>query len=472
MKAKIFGIGSFLLCTSLFASAQNDTAWDLQFCIEYALEHNLTIQQAEKQVEIQENNLSQSKYSRYPTLNASSNLNFNIGRSIDPFTNTFENQTIASNSFSLTSGITLYSGNRINSTIKMNEAAYRASKYGKDVAVNQIKLAVVSAYLQIVQSEESLKNAESQKEITESQLERSKKLYKAGNVDQGAVLNLQAQLANDQVQIVTAQNQVQIAYNNMANLLQVPIDQDFRIKVININEIPEMPLESIATIYAQALSLLPEIQQSELQMEQAKFNQNVAQSAFLPTVSAYGNVNTVYSESAVQPISGQINFRTIGLVSGTGQEVVTAVPVYQEIPYSSQLSDNLGQTVGVSVSIPILNGGRNATNFQNAKLNYEIAEIQLENSKNTLRSDITTAYTNLMAAKSRYTAAVSSEEAQRKNYEYSQKRFDAGLLNSTELLNAKNNWFMAQTLLVNAKYEYVFRNLLIKFYQGESLQLN
>ena len=166
---------ALLLFVGLSTSAQTNEMWSLQKCIDYALEHNTTIQQGELQGDILENNLNQAKMSRLPTLNGSGNHNYNIGRTIDPFTNTFSTTTIQSNSFSLSGGILLYGGSQVNNRIKQGEVAHDANDKSTDAMRNQIALSVATTYLQIIQAEENLKIAEAQKELTQTQLERAKK---------------------------------------------------------------------------------------------------------------------------------------------------------------------------------------------------------------------------------------------------------------------------------------------------------
>ena len=470
---------SFIAIALLFSiadpvMAQNSLKWDLQKCIDYALENNITIKQQSVQTEILSNNLYQSKFNRLPNLSGSANQNYNIGRSIDPFTNTFSTSTIQSNSFTLGSGMTLFAGNRINNTIKMNEVAVAANEEGVAATRNQIANSVALAYLQIIMAEENLKTAESQSELTKQQLDRANVMVDAGVANESVSLNLKAQLANDRVQIVNAQNQIQLAYNSMINLLQLDLDQPFEVELITLNTTPELPTESVAEVYELALINLPEIRQSELNVVQAELNTRVANSNYFPTLSAYANLNSVYSDRVVttQP-DGTFDVVPIGVVTNTQEEVVTLVPNVDAIqkPFSDQVKDNFGQTVGVSLQIPIFNNMRTKTAVENARLNEEIASFSKDMVLNQLRSDITTAYTSMTAAKSRYDASLISENAQKTNYDFSQKRFEGGLINSVDLLNAKNAWFQSQIQLTNAKYDYVFRKMVIDFYKGEQLKL-
>lgn len=453
--------------------AQEPEEWTLQRCVNYALEHNIAIQQGQLQGEILENNLTQSKLNRIPTLNGSGSHNYNIGRTIDPFTNTFNNTTIQNNSFSLSSGVLLYGGSQVNHTINQNRSAVKANDKNIEVLRNQIALSVASTYLQIIQAEENLKVAESQKDITQDQLNRAQKLVESGAANRTTTLNLEAQLANDQVNVINAQNAIQIGYNTLMNTMQFPLDQPLEIVAITVDNLPEFPSENVAELYELALQNLPEIAQAEYQIEQNQYGEKVAKGGLQPSLRAFGNVNTVYSESGkdVEVVGRELV--TIGATQNSLEPVVTFNPITEvtDKPFSDQLSDNLGQQVGVSLSVPIFNGYRNKTAVENAKVNTKISELNLANTKAQIRNDITTAYTNLKIAKSRYDAAKQSLAAQETNFNFSNKRFDAGMLNSTEILTAKNQWNQAQIQALNAKYEYVFRKLIIDFYKGQELKL-
>jgi outer membrane protein len=455
-------------------SAQTAEKWSLQMCVDYALEHNTSIQQNELQGEILTNNLNQDKLSRIPTLSGSGNHNYNIGRTIDPFTNTFNNTTIQSNSFSLSSGVLLYGGSQVNNRIKQSTVATDANAKSTEVIRNQIALSVATTYLQIIQAEENLNVADAQQLLTKSQLERALLLEKSGAANQSNTLMLKAQSASDQVAKVNAQNAIQIAYNTLINLMQLPLDQAMEIEQMDITSLPEYPSESVAQIYELALSNLPEIQQGELQIRQSELGEKIAGAGLQPTVSAYGNVNTVYSQSGKDiRVTEDFNTVPIGFTKDGLEPVLQPQPVtiISDKAFGSQLTDNLGQQVGVSLSVPIFNGYRNRTALENARLNTQISELTLENTKNQLRNDVTTAYTNLKAAKSRYDAALLNTEAQQLSFDFSQKRFNAGVMNSVELLTAKNLWNQAQVQTLNAKYEYVFRALIIDFYKGNQLKL-
>jgi len=463
----------FLLLAYCTTVAQEASPWTLKKCIQYALEHNTSIAQNRLQGEIAENNLLQSKINRLPAINGNGNHNYNIGRTIDPFTNSFNNTTIQSNSFSIGAGVLLYGGSQVNHTINQNKSALLANQSSLAVIRNQIALSVSQTFLQIIQGEENLKSPNTQYEITQSQLKQAEIFLENGSTNAQLVLNLKAQSANDKVNIINAQNTIERGYNTLMNLMQYPIDQSFEIHIQPMTYDPSMRTESVADIYTMALQNLPDIAQAEAIIAQNKYAEKMASARLQPTISGYGNINTVYSQSGQNIRFGDTTFIPIGFTENSLEQVLVPNVATELTPksFGDQLTDNLGQQVGLSISIPIFNGYRNQTALKNARLNTKISELNLQNTKNQIRNDVTTAYTNLKTAESRYLATKQSVEAQQLNYAYSQKRFDAGILNSVELLTAKNQWNQAQIQWINAKYEWLFRNLIIDFYKGKELSL-
>ncbi|MFY0645152.1 MAG: TolC family protein, partial [Bacteroidia bacterium] len=425
-----------IACLVVVISSAQSPKWDLQQCLDYAISHNTSMQRSEVQAEILANNLRQSKMNRLPTVSGSASHNYNIGYSIDPFTNTFTPQSIQSNTFSINFGVTLFSANRITNGIKSMELQHESGTLAVEIAKNQTSWSVVFAFLNIVVAERNLEIMEAQEVLSKEQLELAEKRVAAGADNKSAVFGLKSQLASDQLQVVQAQNQVQNAYLNMINLLQLDNETEFEIELPNIANLPEMPTESLVEIYESALGLMPELKQADVNMRSAYLDYKIRRSALYPTLSAYGNMNTIYSESGGEYVSDGFELVTIGYLPSSQEEVVSLLPInnYKSKSYSDQLKDNIGQSLGLSVSIPVFNNYRTATDAQNAKLNMKIGELNALEVKNQLRADITTAYTNLLAGKSSYDAAVLNLEAQELNYEFAKQRFDAGLLNSTDLL--------------------------------------
>lgn len=465
---------SLLLCIGVLLCNAQTKKWTLQECIDYSLENNVGVKQTQLQGEILANNLQQSQLSRLPSLNASGSHNYNIGRTIDPFTNTFNNSTIQNNAFSLSSGVLLFGGSRINNTIKQNKIGQEANGASQNVQRNTIALSVATTYLQIIQAEENLKVSESQKAITDEQLDRTQKLVNAGSANKSALLSLKAQLANDNVSIINAQNAIQIGYNALMNLMQYPLDQPLEVALPSEVNLPMGDVSTAAQLYEMALKTLPEVRQAELQIAQSEVGEKIAGAGLQPTLNAFGNINTVYSQSGKEVVTtDNIETFPIGFTQDNLEPVLSArrATVVSDKAFGDQLTDNLGQQVGFSLSVPIFNGYRSQTEVKNAKLNTRISELNLINVQNQLRNDVTTAYTNYKVSQSRYQAALANENAQQLNFDFTQKRYNAGSSNNTDLVTAKNQWSQSQVQTVNAKYEFIFRGLILEFYKGNELKL-
>lgn len=460
-----------LLFFFIFSQAQE--VWNLQRCIDHAYSNNLDIRQAELAVEQAAINWNRQRATMLPTLNANTGYSFNVGRSIDPFTNAFVNQTVASNNFGISSGVTIFNAFRIQNTIKQAKSDVEASEAQTEVVRNNIALAIATAYLQILQSEEQLKAAKGQVNSTLASFNRSKKLEESGAVNALTRLNLSAQLANDRLAVVNAQNQIRSGYTNLLNLLQMDPELDMRIAPVEVGELRTSSNERISEIYNAAIQSLPQVEQARLEQLSSEYQLKSAKALRYPTVSGFGNINTVWTESAREFNITDYNTRPIGFVESNNDVVLTLDPVYNTsvIPYREQLDNNLGRSFGVGLSIPIFNQLQAHSAVKNAVIGQKMAEIGVDQTLNQIKNDIATAYSNLLAAESRYLAAVEAEDAQRKNYQFSHRRYDAGLLDVAQLTLAKSNWGNATATLIQARYEWLFRKLIIQFYKGEELKL-
>jgi outer membrane protein len=462
-----------LLLMIVFSSTANaQDKLSLTQCINIAKSKNISLQQAQLSLASGKIQLDQSKTNRLPNLNGSGGHNYNFGRSIDPFTNQFVNQSIQSNSFSLSTNVTLFNGFQLQNTIKQNENNLRVAEKDLEVLNNNISLSVATLYLQILLNEEQLKNSLQQKTLTEAQLKRARQMYEAGNVSRSAVVNLEAQMSNDDMNIVNAKNTIRNAYAQMATLLQITNYEDFTIENPALT-IPSNKTPTIEQIIEKSLLTMPEIERDNLKMKSSLIGLEIAKGAYYPRLSLFGSVNTVYSQSRKERYDVTTNFMTIGVVESTNQNVISPFSSYKlrTTPFGQQLSDNFGQGIGLSLSVPIYNNNRIKNNIALSKINYQNNQLGLQNTEQQLKNEIVTAYANYENANAQYTASLKNEAAQKLNYEFTNDRFEAGLLNSVELLNAKNQWSNAQINASQAKFEYVFRKLILDFYQGNPLSI-
>lgn len=471
---RLFLLSTLALVFSFGASQAQEKKWSIQECIDYALENNLELKRSNVGLDISEARLDQSQKSAYPILNSNMSHAYNFGRSIDPFTNQFKNQSVQSNSFNLTSSVTLFNANKIRNNIRLSENNIKVGQEDRNTLINSVSLRVADAYLQILFAQEQLKIAKNQEELSSNQLEITKKLFDAGKVDKTELANIQAQYSNNQFQVLSATNSIQTAKLNMLQLLQLPFNTPFEIETPNIN-IDQATIDlSLAKIIDQVLNNFPEMRSAKLRVEGAEYSEKISKADLYPRLSLMANLNTVYSQSRKEAINPKVSAVPIGVVEGTNQTVLSDFTRYDFVTtaFGTQISDNFGQSLGFNLSIPIFNGNRVKNNIKISQLSKTQEEINLENTKNQLINDVTFAYTQYLNSKKEYFAAQQNYNTQKTTYELNKRKFDAGLLNTAQIMVFRNNMDNAEITLNRIKYQYIFAKLRIYFYQKNTIQIN
>lgn len=471
---------SFLLFSAIVLSVcavAQEKIWSLEDCIAHAIENNIQIQQNELNKEISEQNYKASRYNTLPNVNGFASHTYNFGQTIDPFTNSFATTQVRSNNFSLSSSLTLFDGFRNVNSIKQNQANLEAAKYDLEKIKNDISLNIANGYLQILFNQELLKNAGSQLRVTQIQIDRISKQVEAGSLPSGALKDIEAQYASEELQLINAENQLKLSKLNLAQFLRLENAVDFEILVPNLGSFQEVAqLISPSSLYAIALEKMPEIKSAEYSYYSAEKAKQIARSNYSPTLTVNGSIGTGFS-GANQEITGFENPRYVPTADRTaiGQEAIetfTADAIRRDKSFADQLDDNLNQSIGFRLNIPIFNGLSSRTNVQVAKLQLQNAELNLENTKLQLRQNIESAHNDAIAALKRYKAAEKSVAALETSFNYTQERFKVGLINSFDFNNEKNRLNNSRSELLQAKYNYIFSTKVLDFYQGKAITLS
>ncbi|MEN9739341.1 MAG: hypothetical protein RLZZ318_1377 [Bacteroidota bacterium] len=461
---------SLLLNTAAFAQ----TTMTLRNCIEYAWLNNLDVRQATLNKASVDIDKSQSRTNMLPSVSANAGQNYQFGRSIDRFTNQFINQTIRSNNMSVNASMLLFGGLQLQNNIKQMNASALASQSNIEQIKNQIALNIANAFLQVIQAEENIHIAELQIQATTQRLNKAQKQVDAGTADLTNLLGLNAQLANEELNLINMQNANSSALLNLRTLMQWPYDQALLLEKPIIKDEALNASHTVDAIYPLALDHLPQIKMAEQQAKAAKYQRKAAQGSMFPSISLFASLSTVYSQSAKLYSNPRVTGTQLIGYTQTSQEAVYQ-PTYafdiQTKAFSSQLKDNIGQGAGLSFSWNVFNGLQVQHNIQKAKINSEISDLNLQRNKNNLLNEVNTAVNNYKAAQYRYNAHLKNTDAQKTNFEYIQKRFDAGMTGMTEFTQTKNNYLQAQSNAIQAKYELVFRHIILNYYKGEQIHL-
>lgn len=464
-----------------FFAARSQDKWSLERCVAYAVANNISVKQADIQARITALSVKLNQAGLYPNLNFSASGGYNFGRSINPATNQFENDKTFFNNYQLQSNVNLFNWFSQRYAIEASKLDKQAADAAIDKARNDIALNVAVAYLQTLLAFEQIEVSDVQIRQTISQLDVVQKRVRAGALPELNLVEVQAQLARDSSTYITAQSTYQQNLIQLKALLNLDMAVAFDIETPNVNAIPVEPLVDLAPayVYQQALKSLPQQRVNQFRYQSALKNIQVARSSMYPTLSAFLAVGSTYApgfqdRSKIIPLSGYDTAQAVvEISSGVFRPILS--PKFSEPPeatFSKQVFDiNLGQRIGLNLSIPIFNNRQLRTNWERSKLNAESIRLQLDQDNQTLQADIYNAYTNAVNAQQRYLAAQKAVEASQKALDFSQRRYDAGLLSIFELLTNQNNLNRAKLDMLSSQYEYVFRMKLLEFYKGQGLKL-
>ncbi|MDD2304199.1 MAG: TolC family protein [Prolixibacteraceae bacterium] len=443
---RIYSLIAAAILLVVTTSAQAQESWSLQKCIDYALKNNIQIKQQVLNSEYYSNQLGQAKNNRLPNLNANFQNNTNFGRTVGA-DNTYLDINSNSTSGSLSSNITLWSGFTLKNSVKMADMDLRSTLEDMQKAKDDMMLNIAASYLEILFADELVTVAEDLQKITQLQIDRTGKLVEAGSLAKGSLLEIEAQFAREELNVVNAQNRLQLAYLALYQLLELPSTESFKIEKPVLPEIgANMSLMNTMDVFKNAVQIRPAVKGAEFKLESARAQLLVAKGNLMPSLSFGGNYYNFYNNKYTD-------------YSGN------------KIAFSDQIKSNERYGFGFTLSVPIFNRYQAKTGVSNSQIQVENTELQLQNTKNLLRKDIEQAYTNAIAAFKRYIAnqktVISSKEA----FRYTEEKFNVGMINSVEYNQSKNNLSAAQSDLLQAKYEYIFRTKILDFYNGKTIEL-
>ena len=458
------------------ASAQN--TWTLERCIEYARQNNLSVKQAEYTIQNNRLTQQQNQFSRLPNLSARTNAGLQFGRTIDPTTNTFNTERISFNTFSLDASATLYNGGRINNAIKQSKINLEASRYDAQATLNDIGLSIANAYLSILLAEEQLSNARQRLALSQEQLSQTDKLIQAGARPANERLDFLAQIALDEQLIIEADNLVVIGYLNLKQLLELDPGEELRIvrpESVSIPPAVDPRNFGLEETYVAALQTQPQIRAADLRLESAQLDENIAQAGYLPSLVLFAGMNTNFSSAFRSAVFGERRVPQTVFIDNTPVviEFETQVPLeINQIPYGRQFRDNFGQSVGLSLGIPIYSNHQNRIAVERARLNVLNTQVANRQLRQQLKTEVQRAIADARAAREAMMAAQRTVEAAQMAFDNAEKRFQLGAINSLEYATSRNNLDRAQIDLIRSKYQYLFNLKVVDFYLGRPISLD
>jgi outer membrane protein len=436
-------------------------AWTLEECIEYAFENNIQIKQSQLQTETAEINLLQSKLDFAPSANASANGGYRWGRN-QTSSGLFLNQTTLTNDFGLNSSFTVFNGLQKWNTLKKSEIDLMANQFVSEEIQNNIALTLTGAYLNILFNHELLLVAQTQLEVTAKQIERTEKLVDAGTLPKGDFLEIKAQGATEETNLIAAENALALAYLDLKQILDLSEDTDFDIDRPDIELSNELKIIPSEQVYANAVETMPEIKGAEMNLQSAIQSVKIAKGYLYPTLSLNAGISTNYF-STMERLRRDENNDPI--VDENGEAI------FEKIPYWDQIDINTGEYLVLNLSVPIFNGYTAKSQVKRAQVQSINQSFELQLRKNELRKDIEQKYYDALAAYKTYNSSKISVESLKESFKYTEEKFNVGMVNSVDYSLAKMKLTQAESDLLRNKYDYIFKTKILDFYMGIPLSL-
>lgn len=437
-----------LLPTGMKAEDDMPKQWTLRNCIDYALEHNITIRRNRINVESTQEDVKTAKADFLPSL--SGNISQRIVNRPNSASGTIisgdnittsESKTSYNGSYGIDANWTVYNGSKRVNTLKQQQLNSRIAELTVDESENSIEENITQLYVQILYSAEAVKVNESTLEVSRKEFERGQELFNAGSIASSDLAQLEAQVSNDNYQLVTSQTTLQNYKLQLKQLLELDGDFEMDLFLPPLDDSSVLiPLPTKDDVYQTALNLRPEIESGKLNIEASDMNIKISRAGYIPSLSLSAGIGTTNANG-------------------------------NDFSFSEQVKQNWNNSIGLTLSIPIFDKRQTKSAVNKAKLQRQTSELDLMDNQKTLYKTIESLWLSANSAQQQYVAATQKLKSTQASYALVSEQFNLGMKNTVELLTEKNNLLSAQQETLQAKYTAILNAGLLRFYQGEEIDL-
>ena len=444
MKRKLWMYCAALLVCQSVAAQDSVKQWTLQECLDYALENNIQLQKSRNDYLSGVEDTKMAKAARLPSLSVTSSQGFtNYPSASASFSDShsgsygFSSRNSYTGTYGINAGLTLYNGGKLQTAVKRQNLQNQIDALSVEESANDIRVAIVQAYLQALYAREAVEIAINTAKTSEAQRDRAREMFQAGSISQVDLAQLESQYQSDAYQVVVARTSLDNYKLQLKQLLELDITDQIELSVPEINESAvTRVLPDKTQIYATATENMPEIKRGELAVEAADLDIRQARAGFYTSLGLTASVGT-------------------GHMSGNHYES------------GSQIWNRFNENVGLSLSIPIFSNRQNRTATNKARIAAASSRLDQQDLLKTLLREVETAYLDAVSAQSQYVAANEKERYARQSYELTDEQFRVGMKNTVELITAQNEWSAAQQEVLQAKYMALLNMELLNIYQGQ-----
>lgn len=430
----------------LCASTAQARQWTLQQCIDYALQNNITLQQTRITRQSAHEDLLQSKAALFPSLSASTSQNVGYtpfqenGRAAvtNGYVENSVDKVYYNGSYGVNLNWTVWNGGRNKKQIKLSQLTEQQAELDSATQANSIQEQIAQLYVQILYSKEAIEVNKQSLATSEKNEARAKTMLQVGSISKSDLAELTAQRANDEYNVVAAEQTLRNYKRQLKQLLEITDDEDFDVVMPNTEGDALQAIPALQGVYDNALQTRPEIASQQLAIEQSDVNIDIAKAQRLPSVAFQAGISTNTSSLS-------------------------------QNAWGTQLKNNFGVNGGFTVSVPILDNRESKTAINKAQLQRESAMLELRNQQTQLYSTIENYWIQAVTNQSKYRAAKINTDSQETSYEMLSEQFQQGLKNIVELMQGKDNLLTAQQNELESKYLTLLNIEMLKFYQNGSL---
>ena len=435
------------IAIALSASAQKK--WTLTECIDYALQNNITLQQAKLQKQSATEERKQAKAALLPSLSASTNQSFGyrpwlengVATVTNGTVNSKVNKTYYNGSYGINAQWTVWNGNQNRNQVKLGEVSEQQAELQTETTANNIQERIAQLYVQILYMNEAVEVNKQSLETSKRNEQRGKEMVEVGKMAKADLAQLTAQRAADEYTIVEAESNIANYKLQLKQLLELTGDEAFDIEMLTAGDeqaLAEIP--ALSTVYETALGGRPEIKNAQLGLKQSDIQMNIAKAGAMPTISINGGVGTSTASMSSQN-------------------------------WDKQIKTNFDASVGASVSVPLFDNRKTKTAVNKARIQREQAQLELLDQQKQLYATIEGYWLDAETNQQKFKTALTTVESEQASYDLLEEQFRLGLKNIVELMTGKDRLLSSQQNKLQAKYTTILNRQLLRFYQGEKMAL-
>lgn len=435
------------IAIALSASAQKK--WTLTECIDYALQNNITLQQAKLQKQSATEERKQAKAALLPSLSASTNQSFGyrpwqengVATVTNGTVNSKVNKTYYNGSYGINAQWTVWNGNQNRNQVKLGEVSEQQAELQTETTANNIQERIAQLYVQILYMNEAVEVNKQSFETSKRNEQRGKEMVEVGKMAKADLAQLTAQRAADEYTIVEAESNIANYKLQLKQLLELTGDEAFDIEMLTAGDeqaLAEIP--ALSTVYETALGGRPEIKNAQLGLKQSDIQMNIAKAGAMPTISINGGVGTSTASMSSQN-------------------------------WDKQIKTNFDASVGASVSVPLFDNRKTKTAVNKARIQREQAQLELLDQQKQLYATIEGYWLDAETNQQKFKTALTTVESEQASYDLLEEQFRLGLKNIVELMTGKDRLLSSQQNKLQAKYTTILNRQLLRFYQGEKMTL-